>query len=146
MWIVSVDHYFISSSAVTRDTVLIACVYGLALSRILSLRYLSLYSLFEIAHHALSPLLTLVFNTTPLTYPHPALPSALCDLLQSPSAPDSRDGCSPVPPVAAFQWLDDAQLGALTTAELETVMDRYLLSVVQQLVQVGASHLCIPFL
>jgi hypothetical protein len=57
--------------------------------------------------------------------------------VQSSGAPDLRDGCSPVPPLAAFQWLDDQQLGALSTAELEDVMDRYLLSVVQQLVQVG---------
>ena len=46
---------------------------------------------------------------------------------------EGRDSISPVP---AFQWLDDAQLGVLTTAELEDVMDRYLISVVQQLVQV----------
>ena len=37
----------------------------------------------------------------------------------------------------AFQWLDDAQLAALSTAEVEDVLDRYLLSVVQQLVQVN---------
>ena len=46
---------------------------------------------------------------------------------------EGRDSTSPV---LAFQWLDDAQLGVLTTAELEDVMDRYLISVVQQLVQV----------
>lgn len=47
---------------------------------------------------------------------------------------ECRESVSPVP---AFQWLDDAQLGVLTTAELEEVMDRYLISVVQQLVQVS---------
>ena len=44
-----------------------------------------------------------------------------------------RNNASPVP---AFQWLDDAQLAELSTAEVEDVLDRYLLSVVQQLVQV----------
>lgn len=47
---------------------------------------------------------------------------------------ECRESVSPVP---AFQWLDDAQLGVLNTAELEEVMDRYLISVVQQLVQVS---------
>lgn len=46
------------------------------------------------------------------------------------------EGGDSISPVPAFQWLDDAQLGVLTTAELEDVMDRYLISVVQQLVQV----------
>jgi hypothetical protein len=68
--------------------------------------------------------------------PHTAIEE--CKLIVKDDVEKSKDrGVESVSPVPAFQWLDDAQLGVLTTAELEEVMDRYLISVVQQLVQVS---------
>lgn len=78
-------------------------------------------------------------DTGTIQNPHTAIEE--CKLVVKDDAAKSKDKgmeCrESVSPVPAFQWLDDAQLGVLTTAELEEVMDRYLISVVQQLVQVS---------
>lgn len=42
------------------------------------------------------------------------------------------------PPIQTVEWLDDQQLSQISSSDLEKLMDRYFMAVVQQLVQVAS--------